>query len=68
MKYLTEKEVAELFRTNKQRIVKWRNAGLINGVKLSRQWIYEEKECERFFKEFIGKDLTANHYLNFAKK
>ena len=66
-KYLTESEVAKMFRTNKQRIAKWRRAGLLKSVKLSRQWIYKESDCNKFFDEFIGKDLTAEHYLYFKK-
>ena len=66
--YLNEYEVAKKLKTNNRRISKWRRAGLIKGVKLSRQWIYKESDIEEFFNRNIGKDLTANHYLNITKK
>lgn len=67
MEYLTEKEVAKKLRTNNRRVANWRRAGLIKGVKLSRQYVYREKDVDDFFSKFLGKDLSADHYLNLKK-
>lgn len=68
MNYLTEREVAEKLKTNNRRIALWRKAGLIKGVKLSRQYVYKEKDIDEFFNDYLGKDLSAEHYKMFEKK
>ncbi len=68
MNYLTEREVAEKLKTNQRKISKLRKSGLIKGIKLSRHYVYQEKDIDEFFNDYLGKDLSAEHYKMFEKK
>ena len=65
--FLTEREAAVYLRANQRSLAKWRNAGLIKAIKVSRSWIYRKEDLERFFNEYAGKDLSSDHYLNLKK-
>lgn len=60
----TEKEIAQMLKTNPRRIALWRKAGLIQGIKTGRQWIYKESDINYFVDKYKGKDLSSDHYLN----
>jgi DNA-binding transcriptional MerR regulator len=57
---LTTEEVAERFRTSPSTVRYWRSLGVgPSGVRVGRRVLYEEAECDRWWKAKVDADSTG---------
>lgn len=58
LKIYTEKQVAELLKTNTRTIGYLRKYGYLKGIKTGRSWIYSAFSLNMFFLNYDGLDLS----------
>lgn len=52
------KEAVEILSINRNLLDSFRKAGLINSIRLGRNFVYPDEELIKFLDKYLGKEIT----------
>lgn len=59
LQMLTQSEVAKVLNCNKDTVTMLRENGLIKAIKTGRNYMYSQKEMQRFMDDYAGLDISS---------
>ncbi len=55
---LTQADIAEILNCNKDNVTMLREVGVLRAIKTGRNYMYSQRELERFMEEYVGLDVS----------
>lgn len=65
--YTSDELASALGLSDRRKVDELRKAGVLQGIKVGRGYIYPRSEAERFLTDYLGEDLSTHDALVLAK-
>lgn len=68
-KFIFTSEVAKKMGCCERKVTEYRRAGVINGIRFGKRWLYSEKAIDELIASNVGRDFTRhNDSVHFSSK